>query len=101
VDGYEKAERLFRAKATENITIPPDQWDETFSGVHGDDLKVVANSLRELAVKAVRMAAYMDARGGEDGVDRGHEVAVKAQNDQAEKVRALLDYAHPRDDITF
>jgi hypothetical protein len=83
MEGYDKVERLFKLENGELVRVPPAEWDATFSGVHGEDLRLVSNRLREMAVKALRMAAYIDARGGEDGADLGHEAAVRAQNAQA------------------
>lgn len=45
--------------------------------------------------------AYLDARGGEGGVDLGQEAAIKAQNEQAAKVRQVLGYQHPYEEIKF
>lgn len=98
---YEKAQHLYEMTTETLVTIPPLEWDEMFSGIHPDDLLLTANRLRELAIRAVRMAAYIDARGGEGGTDKGHITAVKSQNHQAEKIRALLDYQNPKDDMNF
>ncbi len=98
---FDKVERLFKAGTEDLLKIPREEWKETFSGIHGDDLILIGNRLRELAVQAVRLAAYLDARGGEGGVDLGHDAAVKVQNKQAAKVRELLGYQHPYDEITF
>lgn len=101
MEGYEKAERLFRMSNEELLNTPRPDWSQLFAGAHDDDLRLIANRLRELAVGAIRMAAYVDARGGEGHGDQGHEAAVKAQNDLAENVRNVLGYQHPRDEITF
>jgi hypothetical protein len=42
------------------------------------------------------MSAYIDARGGEGGKDRGHGKAVDHQNNFEEEVRALFGFQHPR-----
>lgn len=43
------------------------------------------------------MRAYIDARGGEGGTDRGHVVALDHQNNFAEKrIRALFGFQHPK-----
>jgi hypothetical protein len=94
-----KVSRLFRTPAEELIKIEPADWQETFSDIHGQDLRLLSNSLINLSVLAARMSAYIDARGGEGGRDRGHEVAVKEQNQRAEKVRAALGFQHPKADI--
>jgi hypothetical protein len=52
----------------ELVNTPLSDWDELCTGLHSDDLRLTANRLRELAIRTVRMAAYIDARGGE-GVD--------------------------------
>lgn len=83
------------------LKIPREEWNETFSGIHGDDLILIGNRLRELAVSTVRLAAYLDARGGEGGLDSGHDTAVKTQNEQAAKVREVLGYQHPYQEIKF
>ena len=98
---FDKVERLFKAGTEDLLRIPRAEWRETFTGVHGDDLILIGNRLREFAVRAVRLAAYLDARGGEGGLDLGHEKAVKAQNEQAAKVRELLGYQHPYDEEIF
>lgn len=97
----DKVERLFTAGTEDLLKIPRDEWSAVFSGIHGDDLILIGNRLRELAISAARLAAYLDARGGEGGFDLGHEAAVKAQNEQAAKVRAAFGYQYPQDTIEF
>jgi hypothetical protein len=96
-----KVERLFRTSAEELVKIAPAKWDETFSEIHGEDLRLLSNSLINLSVLAARMSAYIDARGGEGGKDKGHVEAVNHQNERAEKVRAVLGFQHPKADIDF
>lgn len=96
-----KVAQLFRTPAEELVKIKPQQWRETFSDVHGEDLRLISNSLIQLSVLAARMSAYIDARGGEGGKDKGHIEAVRRQNLRAEKIRAALDYQHPKADIEF
>ena len=69
--------------------------------MHREDLRLISNSLINLCVRAARMSAYIDARGGEGGVDKGHKEAVEEQNKRAERVRAVLGFQHPRADIDF
>jgi hypothetical protein len=96
-----KIARLFRTPAEELVKISPSDWDETFSEIHGEDLRLLSNSLTNLSVLAARMSAYIDARGGEGGIDRGHSEAVKHQNNLAERVRAVLGFQHPKADLSF
>lgn len=92
-----KVEDLFKAPAEELVKLPYSAWDEACSDVHGEDLQLIANKLIELAVKAARMGTYFDARAkGEQ-----HASAVREQNAVAEKVRAALDFQHPKADIEF
>jgi aspartate oxidase len=92
-----KVEDLFRAPAEELVKLPYSAWEETCSGVHGEDLQLIANKLIDLAVKAARMGTYCDARAK----GRQHEAAVREQNAVAEQVRAALDFQHPKDDVEF
>jgi len=96
-----KVARLFRTPAEELVKIKPSEWKETFSDIHGEDLRLLSNSLIQLSVLAARMSAYIDARGGEGGKDKGHLEAVKNQNLRAEKIRAALEFQHPKADIDF
>jgi hypothetical protein len=96
-----KVAQLFRTPAEELVKIKPEEWRETFSDVHGEDLRLISNSLIQLSVLAARMSAYIDARGGEGGKDKGHIEAVKNQNLRAEKIRTALDFQHPQADIDF
>ncbi len=97
-----KVARLFQAPADELVKIKPSEWEDTFSDIHGEDLRLISNSLIRLSVLAARMGAYIDARGGEGGKDKGHAEAVKNQNLCAEKIRAALGFQHPKaDDIDF
>jgi hypothetical protein len=96
-----KIARLFRTPAEELVKIEPSAWQATFSDIHGEDLRLLSNSLINLSVLAARMSGYIDARGGEGGKDRGHVEAVKEQNQRAEKVRGTLGFQHPRADIDF
>jgi hypothetical protein len=92
---------LFRTPAEQLVKIEPADWEDTFSDIHGEDLRLLSNSLINLSVLAARMSAYIDARGGEGGRDRGHDEAVKHQNQCAEKVRAVLGFQHPKADLDF
>lgn len=94
-----KVERLFKTPAEELVKIELSDWERTFSDIHGEDLRLLSNSLVQLSVLAARMGAYIDARGGEGGKDEGHAVAVKRQNQCAETVRSALGFQHPKADI--
>ncbi len=94
-----KVARLYRTSAEELVKIAPSEWEDTFSEIHGEDLRLLSNSLINLSVLAARMSAYVDARGGEGGKDKGHEEAVKHQNERAAKVREALGFQHPRADL--
>jgi hypothetical protein len=94
-----KVASLFRTPAEELVKIDPSAWKETFSEIHGEDLRLLSNSLINLSVLAARMSAYIDARGGEGGKDKGHAQGVKEQNQRAEKVREVLGFQHPKADI--
>jgi hypothetical protein len=96
-----KVARLFRTPAEQLVKIEPADWEQTFSDIHSEDLRLLSNSLINLSVLAARMSAYIDARGGEGGRDRGHDEAVKHQNHCAEKVRAVLGFQHPKADLDF
>ena len=96
-----KVARLFQTPAEELLKIEPSEWQDTFSDIHGEDLRLLSNSLINLSVLAARMSAYIDARGGEGGKDKGHLEAVKEQNQRAEKVREALGFQHPRADMDF
>jgi hypothetical protein len=56
-----------------------------------------ANNRIEFAVKSARMGTYIDARAK----GKGYIEAVGEQNACAEKVRAALDFHHPKADIDF
>ena len=94
-----KVSLLFRTPAEELIKIEPADWEKTFSDIHGEDLRLLSNSLINLSVLAARMSAYIDARGGEGGKDKGHLQAVRQQNQRAEKIRAVLGFQFPKADI--
>src|SRR5689334_13214454 len=91
--------RLFKTPAEELIKLNPSKWRATFSDIHGEDLRLLSNSLINLSVLAARMSAYIDARGGEGGKDRGHVEAVNEQNRRAEKVRVVFGFQHPKADM--
>lgn len=101
MDESSKIARLFKAPAEELVKIEPSEWQDTFSEIHGGDLRLLSNSLINLSVLAARMSAYIDARGGEGGKDKGHVEAVKEQNQRAEKIRAVLGFQHPKSDLDF
>lgn len=96
-----KVSLLFRTPAEELIKIKPADWEETFSDIHAEDLRLLSNSLINLSVLAARMSAYIDARGGEGGKDKGHAEAVKNQNELAAKVREVFGFQHPKSDLDF
>jgi hypothetical protein len=96
-----KVARLFRTPAEQLVKIEPADWEETFSDIHGEDLRLLSNSLIKLSVLAARMSAYIDARGGEGGRDRGHFEAIRDQNKLAEKIRAVFGFQHAKADLDF
>jgi hypothetical protein len=96
-----KVAQLFKMPAEELVKIKPADWCETFSGIHGEDLRLISNSLIKLSVRAARMSSYIDGRGGEGKSDRGHEEAVRNQNLCAKNVRAVLGFQHPEENIDF
>src|ERR1700752_2758640 len=96
-----KVAQLYQTPAEELVKIGPSEWNELFSEIHGEDLRLISNGLFQLSVLAARMSAYVDARGGEGGKDRGHEDAVSNQNLRAAQVRAVLGFQHPKADIEF
>lgn len=96
-----KVARLFRTPAEDLVRIGLPEWNDTFTDIHSEDLRLLSNSLIQLSILAARMAAYLDARGGEGGIDKGHIAAVRHQNDCADKVRSVLGFQHPRADIEF
>lgn len=101
MDGFERVERLMKTPTHEVVGLEPSQWNATFSGIHGDDLRLLSNSLIQLSISAARMAAYIDARGGEHHHDLGHSEGVRMQNKMAEKIRAVFNFQHPKSDIDF
>lgn len=94
---FEKVERLFKTSAEGLVNIPPSEWIDMFSDIHSEDLQLVANKLIELSVRAARMGTYIEARAQ----GKEHQAAVSQQNAFAEKVRAALDFQHPKEDINF
>ena len=96
---FTRVARLFKTPAEELVKLEPSKWQTTFSEIHGEDLRLLSNSLINLSVLAARMSAYIDARGGEGGKDRGHVEAVNEQNRRAEKVRVVFGFQHPKADI--
>ena len=101
MDNLTKTRQLFQMPADEIVRIEPSEWFETFSEIHSEDLRLISNSLIQLSVLSARMSAYIDARGGEGGVDKGHAEAVRNQNLSAERVRGVLGFQHPKADIEF
>jgi hypothetical protein len=93
----EKVEKLFKTTAEELVKSQPSEWNEAFSGIHSEDLQLLANKVIQLAVNAARMGAYIEARAK----GKSHKEAVGEQNVCAEKVRAALDFQHPKEDIDF
>lgn len=98
---FERVERLMKTRTRELVELDVSEWNKTFSGIHGDDLRLLSNSLVQLSIKAARMAAYADARGGEHHRDFGHSEAVRAQNEVANQIRGVLAFQHPKCDLDF
>ena len=96
-----KVEHLMKTPTCELVELEPEEWNQTFTDIHTDDLRLLSNSLIRLSEKAIRMAAYIDVRGGRHRGDTGHLEAVRAQNKVAEKLRALLGFQHPKANIDF
>jgi hypothetical protein len=98
---FGEVENVMKTPTNELVQIEPSEWNGIFSGIHGDDLRLLSNSLAQLSIKAARMSAYADARGGEHHRDLGHEEAVKAQNEIAERIRQVFRFQQPRADLNF
>ncbi len=45
MDESSKVARLFRTPAEELVKIEPSEWQDTFSDIHGEDLRLLSNSL--------------------------------------------------------
>src|SRR5450432_2323065 len=65
-----------RPPAEDLVKIDPSEWKDTFVEIHGEDLRLLPSCLAQLSVLAARIRAYIDARGGEGGIDKGHAEAV-------------------------
>jgi hypothetical protein len=98
---FAKVERLMKTPTSDLVGLDVSQWNESFSGIASDDLRLLSNSLIRLSVQAARMAAYIDARGGENQRDLGHLQGVIAQNEMAAKVRAIFGFQQAKDDLDF
>lgn len=63
------------------------------------DMTHLAYIIEARALKLLRLAAYLNARG--QSADNTHEDAVKYQNEQIAKVRKALGYDPVKEVITF
>lgn len=82
----------------------PISWDEkvTESGKAGtSEIQEIANWLDQVAVRAVRLSGYLEARGATGCGDGGHASGVKSSNKKAAKVRKAIGYTQPKNDINF
>ena len=79
------------------LALPPVKWAEHCESLSGDDLyNLEVDLCRNIATMA-RLRGYVDARvcGGD------HRSGVYSSNLFASKVRKLLGFSYPKDDMTF
>jgi hypothetical protein len=97
----DKVARLMETPDCEMVEIAPSEWNQIFTDIHPEDMRLLSNSLIRFAEKAIRMATYLDVRSGRNQGNTDHSEGVRAQNEVAEKLRGLLGYQEPKADIEF
>lgn len=89
-------------KARTLLDAPMVEWSDLQHGYFPETKQEIVAHLDALIERASRLRAYLDARvqrTGDNSAD--HERAVRKQNGFAKKIRRLLGYSYPGQDVTF
>jgi hypothetical protein len=79
--------------------IPPAEWDEVLAAMSPRDRNDMSDELSSFMIHAGRLKGYIEGRYMYS--ERPHDFAVKASNKLAERIRKVLGYVYPKDDIRF
>jgi len=94
--GVEPANANAAERCERVLRMPMVHWQAAYE--HDREVgRGLLNASGALAVRAARLAAYVNARD----LGKSHAVAVRAQNAAARKVRTLLGFTYANDDVTF
>jgi hypothetical protein len=88
-------------KAKMLLESPMVQWAELQHGMFTETKQEIVGYLDALIEKAVRLRGYLDHQAREGHTDGKHRGAVQQSNYLACKVRAVLGYSRPRQDVSF
>ena len=77
--------------------VAPVDWELYFEHSPLPDIKEVAQALERISERAARLAAYLNERA----YDGNHHQAVRAQNSMGTKVRRVLGFTYPKQDLNF
>jgi hypothetical protein len=88
-------------EALELLVVPLVELESSIAGITPNDLDQLSRDLDAIAIRAARVARYVELRGGYGRGDQGHSAAVDAQNKTAAKVRKALGFSYPKQDIRF
>lgn len=86
--------------ATKLLASPMAQWDTILSR-NSDAVSEADDYLMATVEKAARASGYIAGRVGSGGLTRGHAEGVKRSNTFAAKVRRVLGFTYPKNDISF
>jgi len=83
----------------------PITWDKRFNDIPRHNREVLLCELSDwlysVAVRAARLAGYVNARGAVGCGDSGHAEGVKSSNRKVARVRKALGYTIAKDDLRF
>lgn len=79
------------------VAAPMNTWQHGADHIDAETLRALSDEAADLAVKAARASAYLNARY----LGRAHIDGVDAQNRVAKALRKAFGFTYPQDDISF
>lgn len=86
-------------KTVEFLNAPPVLWETRLESLNIGDTNTITVDLSAIIQTAAHLKGYIEGRVMYE--NRDHAFGVKAANNLLAKVRKVLGYAYPRQDVNF
>lgn len=88
-------------KVTTLMEAPAVEWNNFQAGLSSEDKGECIRHLDAVIQRASMLRGYLDARYGHGCGDQGHNDGVKQANRLVSKVRKVIGYSIPKQDVRF
>lgn len=96
----EKGKRQMTTQDAVNLLeLPMTEWNDRLESLPKNDRMELVSHLSAIMERTARLKGYLEGRYMYE--KRDHSFAVKSSNKLAERVRKLLGFAHPKQNINF